>query len=86
MAGEGAVLLTEDGQVLQSEAPKGTVVNSVGAGDSMVAGFITGYLDKKDYKEAFTMGVCTGSASAFSVELATKAEVEALRKNNQHLF
>lgn len=86
MAGEGAVLLTEDGQVLQSEAPKGTVVNSVGAGDSMVAGFITGYLDKKDYKEAFTMGVCTGSASAFSVELATKAEVEVLRKNNQHLF
>lgn len=86
MAGEGAVLLTEDGQVLQSEAPKGTVVNSVGAGDSMVAGFITGYLDKKDYKEAFAMGVCTGSASAFSVELATKAEVEALRKNNQHLF
>lgn len=47
MAGEGAVLLTEDGQVYQSEAPEGVVQNSVGAGDSMVAGFVAGYLDRK---------------------------------------
>jgi 1-phosphofructokinase len=80
MAGEGAVLVTEDGQVFQSEPPKGTLMNSVGAGDSMVAGFIAGYLDSKDYEQAFYMGVCTGSASAFSEELATKDGVSALLK------
>ncbi len=86
MAGEGAVLITEDGETYLVEAPKGKVVNSVGAGDSMVAGFITGYLNKRDYREAFSMGVCTGSASAFSVELATREEVEALLEKNRNLF
>ena len=80
MAGEGAVLVTEDGQVFQSKPPKGTVMNSVGAGDSMVAGFVAGYLDSKDYEQAFYMGVCTGSASAFSEELATKDGVSELLK------
>ena len=79
MAGEGAVLLAEDGNVYASEAPKGKVVNSVGAGDSMVAGFVAGYLETHDYQTAFEMGVCTGSASAFSEELATREEMEALR-------
>ena len=78
MAGEGAVLLTEDGKVCQSEAPKGKVKNSVGAGDSMVAGFIAGYLASGDYEQAFYMGLCTGSASAFSEGMATKEAVEAL--------
>ena len=79
MAGEGAVFVSQDGDVIQSPAPKGTVVNSVGAGDSMVAGFITGYLESKgDYATAFKWGVCTGSASAFSPNLATRPEVEAL--------
>jgi 1-phosphofructokinase len=78
MAGEGAVMVAEDGTEYKSEAPKGKVVNSVGAGDSMVAGFIAGYLSTKDYEQAFHMGVCTGSASAFSEQLATKAEVDAL--------
>lgn len=78
MAGEGAVLLTEDGDVYQSEAPKGTVTNSVGAGDSMVAGFLAGYLVSKDYEQAFYMGVCTGSASAFSEGMATKEDVRNL--------
>ena len=86
MAGDGAVLVTEDGQEFRAEAPKGKVVNSVGAGDSMVAGFIAGYLSTKEYIEAFKMGVCTGSASAFSEELATKAEVEELLKQNQRIF
>ena len=86
MAGDGAVLITEDGQVFQSEAPKGKLVNSVGAGDSMVAGFLYGYLQKNDYADAFKYGVCTGSASAFSEELATKAEVEALLDKNKDLF
>lgn len=82
MAGEGAVLVAEDGKEYKKEAPKGKLVNSVGAGDSMVAGFIAGYLSTGDYKDAFDMGVCTGSASAFSEELATRAEVEKLLKEN----
>ena len=57
MAGDGAVLVAEDGSIFQAEAPKGKVVNSVGAGDSMVAGFVTGYLKTGSYKEAFQMGV-----------------------------
>lgn len=76
MAGEGAVLIAEDGTVLQKEAPKGKVINSVGAGDSMVAGFIAGILERPgDYKHAFRLGVASGSASAFSANLATKEEV-----------
>ena len=81
MAGEGAVLVTEAGDVIMGEAPKGTVVNSVGAGDSMVAGFLAGYQESDgDYAAAFRMGVATGSASAFSAKLATRPEVEALLK------
>ena len=78
MAGEGAVFVAQDGAVYQSEAPKGKVVNSVGAGDSMVAGFLAGYLEKGNYKAAFQMGLCAGSASAFSEELATREQVQAL--------
>lgn len=78
MAGEGAVLVTEEGEVLEAKAPEGKVINSVGAGDSMVAGFLAGYLDGRDYRAAFRMGLCAGSASAFSEELATRPEVEAL--------
>lgn len=81
MAGEGAVFISEKGDVLKSAAPKGKVVNSVGAGDSMVAGFLTGYMESNgDYEKAFKMGLCTGSASAFSPDLATRPEVEALLK------
>lgn len=76
MAGDGAIFLGEDGSVYESEAPKGKVVNSVGAGDSMVAGFLAGYLEKKEYKHAFKMGISAGSASAFSKDLATKEEIE----------
>ena len=78
MAGDGAVLVAEDGSVYESEAPKGKVVNSVGAGDSMVAGFLYGYLTTENYEIAFKNGVATGSASAFSENLATKEEVEAI--------
>ena len=86
MAGDGAVLVSEDGQEFKAEAPVGKVKNSVGAGDSMVAGFVSGYLSTGDYKQAFMYGVCTGSASAFSEELATKAEVEALLDRSKNLF
>ena len=80
MAGEGALLAAEDGMVYESEPPKGKVKNSVGAGDSMVAGFIAGYLMSRNYEKAFYLGLCTGSASAFSDNLATKDEVNALLK------
>lgn len=80
MAGKGAVLVDENQKIHQTEAPKGTVVNSVGAGDSMVAGFVTGYLSSHDYEKAFYQGVCAGSASAFSKTLCTKSEVEDLLK------
>ena len=75
MAGEGAVLVAGDGQVYESEAPKGKLVNGVGAGDSMVAGFMAGWLEKNDYRHAFYMGLAAGSASAFSEYLATKEEI-----------
>ena len=78
MAKDGAVMVTEDGQKLSSEAPKGEVRNSVGAGDSMVAGFLYGYLISESYEEAFRYGLATGSASAFSEGMATKADVEKL--------
>ena len=78
MAGEGAVFVSEAGEVAMSEAPKGKVVNSVGAGDSMVAGFVAGVIETGDMAQAFRMGLCTGSASAFSPDLATRPEVEAL--------
>lgn len=75
MAGEGAVLIAEDGQVFDAPAPKGKPINGVGAGDSMVAGFVAGWIEKQDYEYAFHMGVASGSASAFSENLATKEEI-----------
>lgn len=78
MAGNGAVLVTEDGDTFYTKPPVGKAVNSVGAGDSMLAGFLYGYLTFKDYEKAFYYSVCTGSASAFSEGLATKDAVERL--------
>lgn len=78
MAGEGAVLIAADGRIFSTPAPKGILINGVGAGDSMVAGFMAGWMAKKDYEYAFHMGVSAGSASAFSENLATKEEIEAV--------
>ena len=78
MAGDGAIFIAEDGTVYKSAVPKGTVKNSVGAGDSMVAGFIAGYLESGDMARAFKTGLAAGSASAFSDNLATRSEVETL--------
>ena len=75
MAGDGAVLVDENNIAHRIGTPKGKVVNSVGAGDSMVAGFLAGYLEKGDYQHALKMGTASGSASAFSEGLATKQEV-----------
>lgn len=79
-AGDGAILLTAKGEVLESPAPEGKVVNSVGAGDSMVAGFLAGYADTRDYREAFYQGISAGSATAFHADLATKEEILEVRK------
>lgn len=78
MAGDGAVLVSEDDRAYKMDAPKGNVINSVGAGDSMVAGFVYGYITEGNYEAAFRYGVCAGSASAFSDNLATRDEVDAL--------
>lgn len=78
MAGEGAVLIAANGQVYKKPVPTGTLVNGVGAGDSMVAGFMAGWMEKRDYRHAFYMGIAAGSASAFSENLATGKEVEAV--------
>ena len=75
------VSMAEDGSTYKSEAPEGKVKNSVGAGDSMVAGFLYGYLKSGIYEDAFYYGVCTGSASAFSENLATREEVDTLLRN-----
>ena len=78
LAGEGAVLLAEDGSIYEAPAPEGRLVNGVGAGDSMVAGFMAGWLEKEDYGYAFHMGVAAGSATAFSEGLATGKEITGL--------
>lgn len=78
MAGDGAVLIDSNGGVVTSNVPKGVVKNSVGAGDSMVAGFIAGYLASEKIEDGFKLGVATGSASAFSEGLATKDYVYKL--------
>lgn len=81
MAGAGAVLAAEDGSTYESPAPDGTVFNSVGAGDSMVAGFLYGLLTTESFEQAFYTGLACGSASAFSEQLATKDAVDAILKH-----
>ena len=79
MAGDGALLLDEHGTVYRIGCPRGKVVNSVGAGDSMVAGFVAGYQQSGgDYEAALRLGTACGSATAFSLGLATKADIDAL--------
>ena len=80
MGKDGALLLTENNEVYVSNTPKGTVINSVGAGDSMVAGFICGYTIYNSYKEALKLGAASGSATAFSSDLATKEFIDNLIK------
>ena len=70
LGGAGAVLVAENGAVYQKEAPKGKLVNSTGAGDSMVAGFLAGFFKEKDYSDALLLGIAAGSATAFSEGLA----------------
>lgn len=81
MSGQGAVLVDAEGKVHESPAPEGKLVNAVGAGDSMVAGFLAGWLASKEYHHAFLMGLSAGSASAFSENLATGEEVERVYRS-----
>ncbi len=78
MAGDGALLVTEDGQVHRMGVAEGTVKNSVGAGDSMVAGFLAGYLENGDYGHALRLGTAAGGATAFSDGLGTKDRIMEL--------
>lgn len=79
MAGDGALLVTEANTIYQAKAPQGTLVNSVGAGDSMVAGFIAGFIESQgDYTKALQTGIAAGSASAFHEDLATGAQIRSL--------
>lgn len=75
MAGDGAMLLSEEGRVYRIGTPRGTVVDSVGAGDSMVAGFLAGWLQAGSYEQALRLGAAAGSATAFSPGLAKRGEV-----------
>lgn len=75
MAGQGAVLLAEDGGMYETAAPEGRLINGVGAGDSMAAGFLAGWLERQDYRHAFYMGVAAGSATAFSEGLASGEKI-----------
>ncbi len=78
MAGDGAILAAADGSIRKRRPPAGRVKNSVGAGDSMVAGFLAGYLRSGSYEEALRLGTAAGSASAFSDGLATGEEILSL--------
>ena len=80
LGGDGAILVTTEGKEYYSKAPKGKVLNTVGAGDSMVAGFIAGYEQSGEFEQAFKIGIATGSASSFSMNLATAEEVANLLK------
>lgn len=75
LAGEGAVLITEQGRIITSKAPKGKVLNSVGAGDAMLAGFMAGWMKTQDYEKSLYWGIAAGSATAFSEGLATGTEI-----------
>jgi len=79
MAGDGAILIDENDEVHHLGVCKGTVKNSVGAGDSMVAGFIAGS-STGDYEYALKLGTATGGATAFSDGLAKRADIDALLK------
>lgn len=77
MAGDGAILVTPE-HSYKCNAPKGTVINSVGAGDSMIAGFVGTYMQTKDFTESFKKSAACGSATAFSEDLATKEKIDEI--------
>ena len=83
MGGKGAVLVDENGKEYYMPAINGKVVNTVGAGDSMVAGFLAGYTQKEDYGYALKLGTAAGGATAFCEGLATREEIFRLMSQTQ---
>lgn len=79
---KGAFLISENG-VFQCEAIQGTLINSVGAGDAMVAGFLAGYLKTKSYEDALCLGTATGCATAFEERFASEEKIMKLYKQLQ---
>lgn len=77
-AKDGATLIDELGNVTTFENAEGELVNSVGCGDSMVGGFLAGWIEKGDYSYALKLGAACGNATAFSQELATANEIKAV--------
>ena len=69
------MFVSENGEIFEADVPPGILVNAVGAGDSMIAGFLAGWENTHNYEHAFKMAVAAGSASAYSEELATQKEV-----------
>lgn len=78
MGGEGAILVSESGEIYKRKAVGGKVINSVGAGDSMVAGFLAGYMQTGDYEKALDLGIAAGSATAFTAWLADKEKIYSI--------
>ena len=85
LGNDGALLLTKDDKTYYAKAPEGQVVNTVGSGDSMVAGFLAGYYQTQDYEYALKTGVAAGSATAFSIRLATKEDVDFIFKQLEQI-
>ena len=75
---DGAIFVSEEGESFEANVPPGNLINAVGAGDSMIAGFLAGWKNTHDYKHAFLMAVAAGSASAYSENFATQEEIMKL--------
>ncbi len=78
LGADGAVLLLEDGTVYAKKAPEGELVDGVGAGNSMIAGFIAGYSEHEDYQKAFDMALAAGCACAFRAGLPTSIDIQKM--------
>lgn len=76
----GAILVSQEGKVYESNVPSGNVINSVGAGDSMLAGFMAKYMEEENYKESLLQGAASGSATAFSTGIGQIKLIEELKK------
>ena len=77
MAGDGGYLLTKN-HVYHAKGAVGTAVNSVGAGDSMIAGFVGTYFKTHNAEESFRMGMACGAATAFTKDIAVKSQIDAV--------
>ncbi len=75
MGKRGAVLITQDGEVYEMNAPDGKVINRIGAGCSMIAGFLSEYIKSEDLISALRLGICAGSATAFTPDLAEREDI-----------